>query len=345
MPNPLGLCLLGLACAAILCLPACAREKSSQGQLRDQNIAPLTGLPIADEDSFALQRPLAVIIDNIVEATPQSGLDRADIVIEALVEGGITRLLAIYQSRGADMIEPIRSTRTPFLHWVLEYNAIHVHAGVSAEPGPANAEQQIREWRIANLDLDVEGSWIEEKPYDRNPNREAPHNVVTSTQRLRREAGARKYEYEASIEPWQFQSNASTQMPGSPAASFIVTFGALSPFAPSWEWDAAGGVYVRSQFGAPHLDGHSGVRLAFPNVVVQYVETNVVSAKGHVLIDVIGEGRAQVFRSGEVVEARWRKSDSTLRTRFYGLDGAELSFVSGPTWIEVVDNSGGATIN
>ena len=341
----LGFGFLCLAWSAFLCLPACGGGNSSQDQRREQNIAPLTGLPISDEASSALQRPLAVIIDNIAEATPQSGLDKADIVIEALVEGGITRLLAIYQSRGADVIEPVRSTRTPFLYWVMEYEAIHVHAGVSAEPGPANAEQQIREWRIANLDLDVEGPWIEEKPYDRNPDREAPHNVVTSTQRLRREAGARKYDYEARIPPWQFQSNASSPVSGAPAASFTVSFGTLSRFVASWEWDPGGGAYVRSQFGAPQFDGNSGARLAFPNVVVQYSEANVVSARGHVLIDVIGEGRAQVFMAGEVVEARWRKVDSASRTRFYGLDGEELFFVPGPTWIEVVDNSGGTSVN
>ena len=356
-----------LVCISVVCTVACGSDRStgapSSGaaptiepateqfsaevaRAPGPRLAPLTGLPISDEDPSPYRRPLAVMIDNIIDATPQSGLDKADVVIEALVEGGITRFMALYQSRDAEVIEPVRSARTPFLHWVMEYDAIYTHVGSSTLEGPANAGQQIEEWNIADLDLNTEvGPWFSVKPYDRNPARRAPHNVLTSSQRLRSEAAARGYENETAVSAWQFHPEAASLAPGTPAGSFNVRFGALSPrFVVRWDWDAGSGSYLRSQFGAPQFDAFSGARLASPNVVVQYAAAEVVSSKGHVLIEVVGEGRAQVFRSGEVVEAVWRKSDSGPRTRFYALDGSELSFVPGPTWIEVVDLSGGATV-
>jgi hypothetical protein len=358
--TPGGLAALSLILITLFSSVACGGSRTTAGQIALSDsppesvvavadlpsppaarLRPLTGLPADEEDSSALRRPIAVMVDNIVDATPQTGLDNADVVIEALVEGGITRLMAIYQSRDAEVIEPVRSARTPFLQWVQEYDAIYAHVGSSTIDGPANAGQQIKDWLIADIDFDEEaGRWSSSTPFARDHLRKAPHNVITSTDGLRREGAARGYEGDTVIEPWQYQPEASLTLSGAPAPAFAVYFGAGSRFSATWEWEPETGTYLRSQFGRPHVDALTGSQLAFANVVVQFAAAEVVTSKGHVLIDTIGEGRALAFRSGEVIEAVWSKPDRTSRTRFYSLGGSELSLVPGATWIEVVDVSG-----
>jgi hypothetical protein len=129
---------------------------------------------------------------------------------------------------------------------------------------------------------------------------------------------------------------------GTPAPGFTVRFGPMSPkFFARWEWDAASMRYLRSQFGEPQHDAVSGNRLAFANVIVQYADAYVADANGHVLMDVVGEGRAQVFTNGQLIEGTWRKADLRSRTEFYGLDGAPIPLLAGASWIEVVPPNGG----
>lgn len=308
----------------------------------EPRFAPLTGVPLSEEEYQALryQRPIGVMLDNVSLAQPQSGIDRADIVIEAMVEGGITRDLAIYHSTDADYIEPVRSARTPFLYWALEYDAMFAHVGSAEKAGDANAGGQIIDWNVS--DLDFEGGLAPARTaFERNPNRVAPHNVRTSTQRMRAEGASRGYEHEFDIWPWQFSGEVG---PGVPANSVAVGFGGLSPYyTPRWDWDPAAG-YVRSQYGGLQRDGYSGLPVTVANVIVLYADAWVADSSGHVLYELIGEGRAQVFRNGQMYEGFWRKGDAGQRTRFYTLDGQEMQFAPGKSWIEVVSLSGGTSV-
>jgi Protein of unknown function (DUF3048) N-terminal domain/Protein of unknown function (DUF3048) C-terminal domain len=323
----------------------------------EPRFAPLTGVSLTEEEFQVLryQRPVSVVIDNNISATPQSGLDHADVVIEALVEGGITRFLAIYHSASAPYIEPVRSARTPFVQWALEYDAMFAHVGSADRDGDADAGAQIVYWAVADLDFEG-GPWPARTALERNPQRRAPHNVRTSTDRLRAEGSARGYEHEFIFTSWQFAKDASGLAPGTPAPSFSVHFGSMSPgFSPRWDWNPDLNGYVRSQFGGPQFDAYSGAPLAFSNVVVLYDHAAVVDASAHVLYNHVGEGRAQVFRNGEMVEATWRKAvpvhggfperdDLHQRTQLFGPDGQEIVFAPGKTWIEVVTLNGSATI-
>jgi len=302
-----------------------------------QRIAPLTGVPVTDA-AVAARRPIAVMIDNSADAAPHAGLDRADVVIEALVEGGITRLMAIYQSREAESIAPVRSARTPFLHWALEYDAILAHVGSAETSGPANAGQQLAEWRVDDLDMES-GPKPAPAAFTRDGAREAPHNVFTSTTAIRKAGDERGFVRSGRVAALRF-SSAPVESPLTIARSFAVRFGTLSGFSPRWEWDEASGTYLRSQFGGPQVDGRSGRPVAAANVVVQYAKSQVADEDGHVLIDNVGQGRAQVFNTGRVIEATWRKENDAARTRFYGPGGGEIAFRPGVTWIEVVDPSG-----
>ncbi|MEO6398900.1 MAG: DUF3048 domain-containing protein [Tepidiformaceae bacterium] len=305
----------------------------------------LAGRPVeTTSDAPGSRRAIAVMVDNNSAAVPQTGLTRADVVIEALVEGGITRLLAIFHSQEAVRIEPVRSARTPFLRWALEYDAIFVHAGSSEETGDADAGRQIGEWGVANLDY-LGARPVASDTFARDRFREAPHNVYTSTANLRRAAGSRGFNRAPTFQPWTFELGAPASSIARLAATRItVGFGPLSPFTVGWTWDPGTRLFRRSQNGSAHVDAATNEQLTAANVIVQYARSYVVDGPGHVLIDNIGQGRAQLFMDGIVIEATWRKTDNASRTRFFSPTGLELGFRPGATWIEVVDLSGGVRI-
>jgi hypothetical protein len=338
----------GVAAAAVLALIGAlligvivGGPEQGPGEGVTPRFAPLTGVPASEEEYQTLKarRPIAVMIDNISIAQPISGIERADVVIEALAEGGIPRLLAVYHSMDADYIEPVRSARTSFLYWALEYDAMYAHVGSAEKTGPANAGGQIIEWSVS--DLDFEGGLTPARTaFSRNPNREAPHNVFTSTERLRAEGVARGYERELNVSPWQFSDEVA---PGAPATAVDVGFGAY--YAPRWDWDSALKGYVRTQYGALQRDGHSGGLITASNVIVVYANAQVVDSSGHLLYDLVGEGRAQLFINGQASEAAWLKDDIGGRTHFSSPEGQEAVFARGKTWIEVVPLSEYAPIS
>ncbi len=300
-------------------------------------VALLTGEPVSASAEAARRglRPVAVMMDNAPGAFPHTGLDHADIVIEALVEGGITRFFAVFHSQEAPRIEPVRSARTPFLYWALEYDALYGHVGSSDTPGDANAASQMYEWDIADLDM----AGMAPGAYSRDPDRPAPHNVVTSTGALRLAAEGLGYDHAPEIEPWRYR-NTSTLAGGLVVPSVEVRLSGWSGTEIRWDWDAASGRYLRWQDGERHVDAGTNKQLAFANVVIIFAPAYVADEGGHVLMDTLGQGDAVIFSGGQAIRGTWRKATREARTRFYGPDGVQVGFAPGPTWIEVVDSSG-----
>lgn len=155
--------------------------------------APLTGLPV---DQPSLSRPIAVMINNAPAARPQSGLAQADMVYEVLAEGGITRLIAVYQSYHGDVtIGPVRSIR-PYLIGIGEsMNALLVHAGGSPE-----AYSILQQGNKEHLDEITNAS----APFWRDSSRKAPHNLYTNEEKLRKGALQKKYKQEVTMPTYPF---------------------------------------------------------------------------------------------------------------------------------------------
>ena len=317
--------------------PARAASPSPGATSTPTAVTLLTGEPVSASEEAARRglRPVAVMMDNAPGAFPHSGLDQADIVIEALVEGGITRFFAVFHSKDAARIEPVRSARTPFLYWALEYDALYAHVGSSDTPGDADASGQMVEWGVADLDMDG----VAFAAYFRDPDRSAPHNAVTSTAELRVAAKGRGYDHSPRIEPWRFRGSAAVAG-GVVVPSVRVKLAQWSTTEIRWDWDPASGRYLRWQDGEPHVEADSRKQLAFANVVVVFAAAEVVDESGHVLMETLGQGDAVILTGGQFIRGTWRKPTREARTRFYALDGVEVRFAPGPTWIEVVDTSG-----
>ncbi|GIW12995.1 MAG: hypothetical protein KatS3mg062_0434 [Tepidiforma sp.] len=278
--------------------------------------------------------PLAVMFDNTPNSIPHHGLGSADLVYEAFVEGGITRLMAVFWRREADPVMAVRSARTPFVIWVDELGALYAHAGAATTANEANAYGQIFEWGIKDLDAFKPGS---NAAYYRDTSRYAPYNLATSTGRLREAADALGFAGPPVLEPWKFR-NPGDPVAGSPAGGIQIDFsGRMYGWQLiQWRWDEARRAYGRYQFGGPQVDGNTGEQLFFSTVIVMRVEARVVDDAGHVLFDQFGEGPAVVFTGGRAIEGTWRKADRKARTRFFDQAGNEIAFERGPIFIEVL---------
>lgn len=287
--------------------------------------------------------PLAVMFDNTPSSYPHSGLNKADVVYESFVEGGITRLMAVFWRQEADLLLAVRSARTPFVIWVDELNALYGHAGSSHTDDDADAGGQLIEWQIKDLDaFDA----IANRAYYRVEGRYAPYNLASSTERLREAAAQKGYAGPPTVEPWLFVDPDDAPTTGAPAGGVEIDFGGRRTGWQliQWKWNAAAGAYGRNMFGGPDEDGETGEQLMFRTVIVMVVPGFVANTRGHYLLDQFGEGKATIFMRGQAFEATWKKADRKARTRFYDASGNEIRFERGPIFIEVLGNQSKFTV-
>lgn len=309
------------------------------------HFALLDGVPLSDAE-WGLRRarvPVAVMIDNAPPAFPQAGLDRADIVYEAFVEGGITRFMAVFWRNDADLVMPVRSARTPFVILAAELGALFGHAGGADTYGDANAVGQIYEWGIKDLEAFAPGSDV---AYHRTPDRYAPYNLATSTGRLREAAGALAIGGLPTVASWRFRDDAGSPAPGPRAGGIEIDFQSqrYASAVIQWHWDDSSHAYLRFQSGGPHVDQVTKQQLRFKSVVVMRVPHRVADFAGHVVYDQFGEGPVSVFLDGRRVDGVWRKKDRADRTRFFDAAGQEIALERGPVFVELAGPASVVTV-
>jgi Protein of unknown function (DUF3048) N-terminal domain/Protein of unknown function (DUF3048) C-terminal domain len=297
-----------------------------------QAVSPINGVLIPQDEFARLQQraPLAVMIENDTTARPQMGMHRADLIYEAVSEGGITRFMAVYWRNEAERIEAIRSARVYYIHWAAELGAIYVHWGQVEDPGPVDV------WPVlSRLNMRVmNGLFQGEAVGYRDPARYAPHNVYSDTGLLWSTAQGAGFAGPPTLESWRFKDD-TPQPPAVPAID--IPFGNPgSDFAVRWEHDPASNSYLRTMGGVPHTDGITGERLSARNVVVQFAVLRPSGVKAYNIVDTVGTGSAVVFQDGVAIPGSWRKDSEAGRTRFYDAAGNEIVFNRGTIWVEVV---------
>ena len=282
--------------------------------------------------------PLAVMVDNAGGARPQVNLDEAELVFEAVAEGGITRFLAIYWRNDPGMVEPVRSARVYYLDWAKELDALYVHWGFAKSSGAADVPAAISRLDLKHFDGLVLGYPL----FERDPSRPRPHDGIANSNRLWDEALKRDWAGPPAIDPWLFKDEPLNRESGSTAESLAtIDLGFGGPYSIDytvrWMYDAGTNSYRRTMGGAPHIDGASRQRIRAKNVVVMI--TDVQSANdgtAHLLYRTTGQGSAVVFQDGVAIEGTWAKPSAGERTRFYDAAGSEIAFNRGQTWIEVL---------
>jgi len=284
----------------------------------ERAVCPLTGREITTSPGRV---PLAVAIDNVRQARPQSGLDRADIVYEVLAEGGIPRFLAIYYCGGesADRIGPVRSARTYFISLANQFDAVLAHAG-----GSPQALRQIEEGRIRSLN-----QFRFPKGYFRDPARRPPHNLYTNTSRLLNVAEEVGLEGPDTIEGPLFDT---AEISGVEARTINIPYPTTRV---TYEYDPDAAEYLRSMNGEPHRDDITGDRLKAKNVIIQFAQHRVIDAAGRLEIELVGDGRAIFFTGGKRVEGSWFRQSETEPFRYEDSEGNSFRFSPGQTWVAI----------
>ncbi len=284
----------------------------------------LDGMPV-NPGQEAL-RPIAVMIDNQADAQPWSGVDQASLVIESPVEGGITRLMAMFDRLGAPTstkIGPVRSARPYFVDWALSWDAGYAHVGGSPE---ALQKIQALGTTFGNLDEMANGS-----TFSRDRNRAAPHNVYTTVDALTQTMEHRYGTSTATFSSWRFEPLATSTDAVVAASSVRVPYG--GSYSISWRFDPMIGKYRRYK-GTNIQKTAEGKELLAANIVVIKTDAQVLDEKGRLSVRTIGSGDAVIYRAGKKYVARWSRSSGEVM-RFEGADGSEYLLTAGPTWIQV----------
>ncbi len=293
------------------------------------------------------RRPLAVMIENHTEARPQSGLSSADIVYEAVAEGGITRFMGVFYCNLNDaQVGPVRSARTYFLDWLGEYDALYAHVGGANSSGPADALGQIIKYGVKDLNQFSIGFPTFWRDYQRLGHSVATEHTMYSTTAKLWDIGAKRgwtatdengKKWADSFVPWKFKDDKAGGTTNVINVDFWQGYG---DYSVKWTYDAASNTYKRENGGVPHLDFDNKQQLSAKNIVVQFereshandgYENNV-----HLLYKTTGQGDALFFQDGNVIKGKWIKNSRTSRTKYVDSKGNEVAFNRGVIWIQTV---------
>ncbi len=286
--------------------------------------APLTGEPI--KDPAAATRPVtAIMIENSPAARPQSGLGQAEIVYEAIAEGGITRFLALYQQHKPSLVGPVRSVRMYFVDWLAPYNASIFHVG-----GSLYALREIRNGHYRDLD-----QFFYSNSYWRSNQRYAPHNVYTNFKRIDALNKAKGYRHSKPA-PFLRADTTASQQPTAQSIDITISSAAYNSH---YDYNAKTNLYRRSQGGQPHTDTLSG-QITARVVIVMKTDMHPVMQDG-IREDyrTTGSGKAWVFQDGMVYPVTWHKKDRQHQLSFTDKHGKPFALARGTTWISVIPNT------
>lgn len=271
--------------------------------------------------------PVAVMIENLTVARPQSGLSEANVVYEALAEGGITRFMAIYAGNmKMGDVGPIRSARPYFVDWAEEYGAMYMHAG-----GSPQALADVRNSdSIIDLDqfFNAQYYW---RDYDRPVAIE--HTLYSSGDQMVYALRDGEVNNEGDYEAWKFKNDAELADRPIEDQSITIDFSSFS-YRVEYKYDKETNDYLRHQAGDIHKDKND-LEIRVKNIIVQKLKSYLVDAE-RLGMDTVSDGEALIFRDGIVIEGTWKKKSDTGRTYFYDSDGKEVQLNAGPIWVEVV---------
>ncbi|MFD0619662.1 DUF3048 domain-containing protein [Paenibacillus sp. GCM10027629] len=301
-----------------------AQEQESEQDPTKAYIAPLTGLPTAEP---VTARPIAVMINNMSKARPQSGLTHADMLYEVLAEGGITRIVAIFQSENfQEPIGPIRSIRPYLIDLGDSYQGVLVHAGASTD-GYAVLQRQHKE----HLDeISNAGPF-----FYRDKSRKAPHNLYSTLEKLREGAAKKKYKADVPMTTYPFAKEEDMPM-GEEATKITVNF-LLKNYKVTYDYDATSKHYSRSINGQPHIDLNTKETLTATNVVVLGADHRTLDDVGRLDVNLMKGGEAVLYQRGKAISCTWSRSKTSDVIRLYK-DGQELPLYPGKTIFNIVPN-------
>lgn len=313
-------------------------------------------LTIIDENSN--QRPIAVMIDNNIGNGRHAGLQESYINYEIIVEGGLTRIMAVFKDKDISLIGPVRSSRHYFLDYALESDAISAHYGWSTY-----AQNDIRTLGVNNIN-----GLYDDYPFWRDQSIAAPHNVFTSTEKIY--AYAKQKNYNTTTTSWKLLNyttdevnlnepiSTTTQVnpeTGKKEKVPVTREGLLTansvviPYSyyqtRSYTYDVERKVYLRYMNDTPHIDKVSGQQLYYKNVIIQQVTNSQLDNEGRQDLDTTGSGNGYYITNGYAIPIYWTKSSRSDKTIYKYSDGSKVEINDGNTFVQIMPTTYTPTIS
>ena len=314
-----------------------------KNQFKEQKIKSVTpskepikkDIQIVNENSN--KRPIAIMIDNNIGNELHAGLQESYINYEIIVEGGLTRIMALFKDKDIDLIGPVRSARHYFLDYALESDAIYAHFGWSPY-----AQNDINFLNVNNINglYDSSAFWRDNKI-------SAPHNVFTSIEKIYSFAQKKNYSLESNN--WNLlnytadEVNLDKKYPeavGEGSSSSIVANDIKIDYSynqsRTYQYDNLKKVYLRFMNNIPHLDKTTNEQLYYKNIIIEKVNNTTLDQEGRQDLDTVGKGEGYYITNGYAIPIEWSKSSRNSKTIYKDKNGIELEINDGNTFINIV---------
>lgn len=299
----------------------------------------LTGEPMEEEK--ACMRPLAVMLGNTVDALPQHGIGQADVLYEVPVEGGLTRLMAIFQDySNLKALGSVRSCRHYFAYYAMEFDAIYMHYGQAPY-----AEPLLESGKVSDLNgLDAQ---VDSIAFYRDPSRKQPHNAFSTSEGIAKGIEYKGFEtkYKDTFTGhYLFAADGETVELKNGEDAIVACPG--FPISKPWfVYNEEDGLYYRYQYKDKHVDGDDSKQLAFKNLIFQYSNYGAATdangnkdTHGYLDVKTTGEGSGKYITNGKAIDITWKKTDENSPARYYDADGNEITLNQGKTSVSIVLN-------
>ena len=298
---------------------------------------PLTGEGC--ETDVSQNRPIAIMLNNLKKALPQMGVSQADIIFEVPAEGGITRMLAVFQDvSDVGNIGTVRSARDYYVSLAKGMDALYLHAG-----GSPQAYTAIKDWGVAALDC-VNGPYegtLFWRDQTRKKSAGYEHSVVTSGEKITTllpTYGYRLEHKDGYSYPMSFAQDAA---PAGGQQADVITVEFSTYKTGVFRYDGDTGLYYVEEYGKPYVDGNNDEQVAVKNVLI--LQTDISQIKGdeagRLSVRTTGTGKGKFACGGKITDITWSKPSHSEPMTFSTLDGQELEFGIGATYINIIGSS------
>lgn len=279
----------------------------------------------------AARRPIAIMTENTSVCQPQYGVSKAGVIYECPVEGGITRMMAIYENySGMDKIGNVRSCRNYYVYFAKEFDAYYMHCGES---------HFAKDLLGSGFIDDIDGITGKAAPYFyRDNSRRAPHNLYTSSDMIKKAIkayGFRSEYKEDAVSHYQFTTEEEpVTLEDGVDAGYVKLY--YSHNHPWFEYNEENGLYYRYQFGDKQIDANNNKQIKVKNIIIQNCKWYLWEQKtGYLNIDYLSGGTGKYITNGKCIDITWSRESDSAKTRYFDKDGNEITLNPGKTWVEI----------
>jgi len=304
-----------------------------------QPIRPVENKTLTVYNEESAERPIAVMIDNAIGDALHAGLQESYLNYEILVEGGLTRIMAIYKDKDVPLIGPVRSSRNYFLDYMLESDAIFVHYGWSP-----NAEEDEKSLNINNIN-----GLYDQEVFRRDSKAIAPHNVFTKMAYIK--SFLDKTTYNTYSDNYQLLNYSvdridlerDTGYVAKEANEIVIPYSSTD--VRTYKYDSTNEFYLRGQNGKAQLDRRTNRQLHYKNIIIQRVDYEVIDNEGRLSVKTVGSGKGYIITNGHFLPMTWSKQSRTAKTVYTYEDGSEVMVNDGNTFIQIVPTNSNISIS